>query len=388
MSKFTPESPIDLVAQITRAGPAGLAPEALASQLPQISRSTLNRRLAALVSQGVIRPVGAGRMTRYVADTPLTRADVDAYFSMPWQQRPVAPFREALLSPGPGMPLDKAQRCVRIQALAQTVDKRFLTTFLIDFSWGSSVLEGGTYSALDTEALIQYGQKNSTKPTADAVLVLNHKRAAEYLWTHRALTLPHLHAMHALLTDDHQLPDVAESDHFLPAHQRGKPREFEEVNLGASAYLPPFRPGTGYVGQALEQVIATAAQQHPVQAALYLLTRISYLQAYANGNKRTSRLAANAVLLTQGLLPFSFADVAKADYIRGMAAFYELGNLHVMEQTFIQGYARSVVRGSDIPASQRTRGFDVEATAQALVEYINTGRTPTDPRASAFVAPA
>ena len=42
--------------------------------------------------------------------------------------------------------------------------------------------KGGSYSALDTQALIEYGQKNKDKPTADAVLVLNHKRAAEYLW--------------------------------------------------------------------------------------------------------------------------------------------------------------------------------------------------------------
>lgn len=386
MSKKAITPTADVTALIAAAGPAGLAPDTLAAQLPAISRSTLNRRLVALVSQGVVRPVGTGRARRYVAATPLNRADIDAYFAMPWQQRPVARFDEALLSPEPGMPLDKAQRCAQMQALAQAVDKRFLTTFLIDFSWGSSVLEGGTYSALDTEALIQYGQKNNAKPTADAVLVLNHKRAAEYLWVHRELTVPHLHAMHALLTDDHGLPEVAESDHFLPAHQRGRAREYEEVNLGASAYLPPFRPGTGFVAQALSAVVATAGQLHPVQAALYLLTRIPYLQAYANGNKRTSRLAANAALLAQGLLPFSFADVAKADYIRGMAAFYELGSLHVMEQTFIQGYARSVVRGSNIPTSLRTRGFEVDATAQALVDFVNTGRQPSDKRAQLFVA--
>ena len=171
---------------------------------------------------------------------------------------------------------------------------------------------------------------------------------------------------------------VADSDHFLPEHQRGKPREFEDVNLGASAYIPPFRPGTGYVAKALGQIIATANTLHPVEAALYLMTRIPYLQAFANGNKRASRLAANAPLLSRGLLPFSFADVDKSDYIRGMAAFYELGSMHVIEQTFVQGYARSVVRGSDIPASLRTLGFDVVAVARSLAEFINTGRRPAN----------
>lgn len=377
----------ELAALIASAGPAGLAPEALAQQRPGVSRSTLNRRLAELVKAGVIKALGAGRATRYVSVSPFTRADIDAYFEQPWQQRPLAPFNPELLTAEPGMAAATALRCTQIQALARPIDARFLATFLIDLSWGSSVLEGGTYSALDTEALIQYGQRNPDKPAADAVLVLNHKRAAEYLWSRRELNQANVCAMQALLTDDHQLAEFASSDHFLPEPQRGRPREFEDVNLAASAYIPPFRPGTGFVAQALEQVIATANLLHPVQAALYLMTRIPYLQAFANGNKRTSRLAANAPLLTQGLLPFSFADVDKRDYIRGMAAFYELGSLHVIEQTFVQGYAKSVVRSSNIPASLRTLGFDVDAVAALLVDFINTGRRPADRRAQIFLRP-
>ena len=167
---------------IGEAGPAGLSPAALEKRFPGTSRSTLNRRLAGLVKDGAVKAVGAGRNTRYVSSSPFTRADVDAYFSMPWQQRPAAHFKEDLLAAGPNIDLDKAARCTQIQAIGNPIDKRFLAMFLVDFSWGSSVLEGGTYSALDTQALIQYGQKNNAKPTADAVLVLNHKRGAEYFW--------------------------------------------------------------------------------------------------------------------------------------------------------------------------------------------------------------
>ena len=92
----------------------------------------------------------------------------------------------------------------------------------------------------------------------------------------------------------------------------------------------------------------------------------------------SSRLAANAPLLSGGLLPFSFADVDKASYIRGMAAFYELGSMYLIEQTFIHGYARSVVRGSDMPSSMKTLGFDVNALSQALADFINTGLRPRD----------
>ena len=375
-----------LLASISAAGAVGLAPQQLAGLLPDTSRSTLNRQLAALAASGVITARGTGRNTRYVSSTPFTRPDIDAYFSIPWQQRPSAAFNQALLSAEPHIDAGKALRCTQIQALALPIDKRFLASFLIDLSWGSSVLEGGSYSALDTEALIQYGQRNTSKPTADAILVLNHKQAAEYLWTHRLLTNENVCAMHALLTDDHAMEQVADSDHFLPAHQRGKAREFEEVNLGQSSYLPPFRPGTGFIAKTFEQLLITANTLQPIDTALYLMTRIPYLKAFANGNKRTSRLAANVPLLASGLLPFSFSDVDKSDYIRGMAAFYELGSLHVMEQTFIKGYAKSVVRSSNIPANLRGVGFDVEEVAQALTDFINTGRRPGDKRAQLFLS--
>jgi hypothetical protein len=90
-------------------------------------------------------------------------------------------------------------------------------------------------------------------------------------------------------------------------------------------------------------------------------------------------------LLAGGLLPFSFADVDKADYIRGMAAFNELDSTLVMEQTFIEGYVRSVIRGSDIPIRMRTHGFDSEAVARELADYVRTGRLPTDERARVFI---
>jgi len=370
---------------IAAAGPLGIAPEALAGQLADISRSTLNRRLATLLRSGVIRSQGTGRATRYFSAEPFGRADIDAYFATPAQQRPVARFRPELLAAEPALPFDKAQRCTQIQALAQPIDARFLANFLIDLSWGSSLLEGSSYSALDTAALVQYGQRNAAKPMADALLALNHKHAAEYLWDHRELSVDQVNVMHALLTDDHGLAEVATSDHFLPEPQRGRPREFEDVNLANSAYLPPFRPGTAFVTESLAQIVATARTLHPVQAALYLMTRIPYLQAYANGNKRASRLAANGPLLSHGLLPISFADINKADYIRGMAAFYELGSLHVIEQCFLHGYVRSVVRSSNIPVKLRTRGFDVDGAAEALVEFINTGRSPAEKIAVIFL---
>lgn len=376
----------DLLRAIVAAGPCGTATEALGLRFAGISRSTLNRRLRDLVTEGRIKVIGKGPGIRYVSGAQFPEEDVRRYFETDWQARPAVGFREEYLLPEPGIAPEKAMRLRKLNAISRPLDRKFLSDFLIDLSWASSLLEGGTYSAIDTQALIEYGQRNPDKPVEDALLILNHKNAIEYLWSHRELTVETVCRLHFLLTDRHGLPEAADSEHFLPDGQRGVPREYEEVRLGRSAYGPPFRPGTGYIGRALALVVETAVKLEPVAAALYLMTRLPYLQAFANGNKRTSRLAANLPLLAAGMLPISFVDFMKADYVLGMSAFYELGDIQIIERVFIQGYVRSIVRGSDLPASVRVGGFKVDEVVGDLVKYVQSGRLPGHSAAALFLA--
>ncbi|MDH0863578.1 Fic family protein [Mitsuaria sp. GD03876] len=278
------------------------------------------------------------RSTRAIPRFP----EEERHFSQPAHARPAAPFRDELLDPEPGLEPMRAARCAFIQARARPLDQHFLAEFLVDFTWASSLLEGSSYSAVDTATLLACGERNPSKPMDEAVLALNHRRAAEHLWAHPDLTPGNVCRMHALLTDDHGLAEICDSDHFLPVEQRGKPREFQDIRLHQSAYLPPFRPGTGHATSLLERVLAVARTLHPVQAAFYLLTRVAYIQSFANGNKRTARIAANLPLLQSGLLPLSYVDVDKADYLRGMVAFYELGSTRTIEHVFLRTYATSI----------------------------------------------
>jgi len=61
-----------------------------------------------------------------------------------------------------------------------------------------------------------------------------------------------------------------------------------------------------------------------------------------------------------------------------MAAFYELGSLHVIEQVFIEGYVRSIIRSSDMPAQLRQASAE-KLLAEQMVEFVNSGkRSPND----------
>ncbi len=305
----------------------------------KISRTTLNRRLKGEVARGTIVVSGKGPATRDLSADPLSALRL--YFEKPHTERVVASYREAQLETESGLTADTVNQLGALPGFVPGT--RELTRFLIDFSCASSLLEGGTYSLLDTQALIEYGEKAAGKPLEDAFLVLNHKEAFEFLYDNPRLNA--IFRVHELLTNDHDLPELAESRHFLAKPFRGVAREYNDVDITLSAYLPPFRPGTGYVGKMLDRILGNAEKAgNPIQSAFYLLTRLPYLQPFQDGNKRTSRAICNVPLLRAGLPPISFVDFGKQDYIVSLLAFYELGDVRLAERCFAQAYNKSVTR--------------------------------------------
>lgn len=92
---------------------------------------------------------------------------------------------------------------------AGTFARQILDRLLIDLSWASSRLEGNTYTRLDTQNLIAFGQLAEGKDQREAQMILNHKGAIEMLVEDAEMvgfnryTIQNLHA---LLADD-LLPD-------------------------------------------------------------------------------------------------------------------------------------------------------------------------------------
>lgn len=110
-------------------------------------------------------------------------------------------------------------------------------------------------------------------------------------------------------------------------------------------YLPPFRPGAGYIGRMLEVILTNAKNiSNPIQSAFYIMARIPYLQPFTDDSKRTSRVMCNVPLLNAGLPPISFADFSKRDYIVSMLAFYELGDVNMASKCFCEAYVKSCKR--------------------------------------------
>lgn len=225
-------------------------------------------------------------------------------------------------------------------APAGTFAKDILDRLLIDLSWSSSRLEGNTYSRLDTQRLIEEGLAAPGKDALQAQMILNHKRAIEYLvhgisqpgsageegvGVNRATVI----ALHALL-----------SDGLLANPMDGGALRTRMVGIGGSVYLPLAMPQR--IAELFEIVISMASEiSDPFEQCFFLMVHLPYLQPFLDVNKRTSRLAANIPLMERNLCPLSFIDVPVQAYTEGLLGVYELQRPQLLVDVFLWAYERS-----------------------------------------------
>lgn len=159
----------------------------------------------------------------------LSLEQIADYLALPDSRRPFASYREELLEPEPAFDREEVERLIQIVAMDEPRYSRFgLSKLLIDLSWASSHLEGNTYSQLDTQALIEYGQANKDKPAEDAVMILNHKKAIEYMLSKPLLAKEQILIIHRLLADNSMAPG---SRHFLGPDRCGLVRSYRAAGL-------------------------------------------------------------------------------------------------------------------------------------------------------------
>lgn len=195
----------------------------------------------------------------------------------------------------------------------------------IEFAWKSSRIEGNTYSLLETEALIKNHLEAKGKPHDDATMILNQKKVFDLtmndaftdLFSVRTLT-----DMHKLLVTDLNIPyDL----------------RIALVGITGTNYIPlQFQ---SQIREALELLFVLAKNTNdPFHSALLVLAGIAYIQPFADGNKRTSRHLANALLHKSGLPPVAWRIVDEIEYKKCMIAFYELGNIRPLALLWLENY--------------------------------------------------
>ena len=217
-----------------------------------------------------------------------------------------------------------------IAPLSESQYKKELEILAIDLSWKSGEIEGNTYTLLETEVLIKYQELAKGKKQEDAIMLLNHKAALDFIISEpdylNPMTISRIEDIHALLIEN-----------------LGVDKNIRLRGVGVS--------GTDYKPLSIQQQIVEAMQQmcdlvnardNVFEKALLLLVLISYIQPFDDGNKRTARIVSNAILLENGSCPLSFRSVTASDYKKAMLLFYEQNNLTEFKKVFMSQYEYAV----------------------------------------------
>jgi Fic family protein len=65
--------------------------------------------------------------------------------------------------------------------LSEVIIQKEMERLIIELSWKSSQIEGNTYSLLETESLIKEHKEARGHKREEALMILNHKNALDYI---------------------------------------------------------------------------------------------------------------------------------------------------------------------------------------------------------------
>lgn len=307
---------------------------------------TIKRILAKLVDKNILTIQGRGRATKYVISKTynLTRQiDQESYFDKDVDDRLIIEHFDFELINNilPKIELFDKNEFVQlnilhnkfidnISTLSDTLYKKDLERLGIDLSWKSSQIEGNTYSLLETEQLLKERIEAKGKRKEESMMLLNHKKALEYILDSPnyflKLDVKKIIEVHSLLVDD------------LDVEKDIRKRI---IGITGTNYKP--LDNDHQIKEAIEvSCNLVNSKENIFEKAFIILILLSYIQAFADGNKRTARIMSNAVLISNNYCPISFRSVNSIDYKKAMLLFYEQNNISAIKKIFIDQYEFAV----------------------------------------------
>lgn len=301
---------------------------------------TVKRALSGMAVHGLLAVQGTGPSTAYeISPAGRLMADVSAkaycvvepdkryglatYNFGLWEAVPSDIFSDIERKKMDDATMEYRKRTANI---SPAIQKKELERLVIELSWKSSRIEGNTYTLLDTEKLILENKEALGHSKEEAAMILNHKNAFAFIREHKedfkVFSRRNMETVHALLVKDLS----------IGIGLRKKP-----VGVLGSKYRPLDNPYQ--IIEAVEALAcAVSKMETPYAKALVALFGISYIQPFEDGNKRTARLMANALLMAYGYPPLSYRSVDEVDYREAMLVFYECNALTPIKRIFIEQY--------------------------------------------------
>jgi Fic family protein len=311
-----------------------------------ISYATVKRILARLVDENLVTKKGQGKSTRYwISPTyeVICHVDIEEYFKKEIDERDIKEsftfrlipetLREcSVFTVNELGQLDLLQQKFKknISQLSEIEYNKELERLAIDLSWKSSQIEGNTYSLLETERLLKEKETASGKTKEEAIMLLNHKEAIDFIVANPGYLVP--------LTVS-KIEDI----HSILIRELGIDKNIRRGRVGISG--TNYRPldNAFQISEALSNMCELVnSKENVFEKALFLLVLISYIQPFLDGNKRTARIVSNAVLMDHKHCPVSFRTVDSVEYKKAMLLFYEQNNISGMKEIFIDQFKFAV----------------------------------------------
>lgn len=305
-----------------------------------LSLVTVKRTLSAMVNTGRLDIEGSGPSTVYKVSAPgrlFADVDANAYGAIePDKRYGLERYNFDLLDAVPEHLFSQSERHQLNEAtahyrqrtidLAPGIQKKEWERLVVELSWKSSKIEGNTYTLLDTEKLLLRGVEATGHSKEEAHMILNHKEAFAFAHAHadqfKTMTRANLEQLHSIIVKNLHI---------------SKGLRKKAVGVLGSRYRP--LDNVHQIAEAVDGLCATIARMRtPYDKALVALAGISYIQPFEDGNKRTSRLMANALLLSHGYAPLSYRSLEEKDYRDAILVFYELNSLVPLKNIFISQY--------------------------------------------------
>lgn len=311
-----------------------------------LGERTLKRIIAECVEKGLIEISGKGPATRYKL-TPQAHVTMplhlDTYFDKDIDERQeqrsfnfelireILPKVQLFTQEELDTLYDAQKRFTDHLAEMTAVEyRKEMERLGIDLSWKSSQIEGNTYSLLETERLLKEKQTANGKTKEEAVMLLNHKDALDFILDVpdylTQLSLPRIEEIHALLVKE-----------------LGVERSIRHRRVGITGTNYQPLDNEFQIREALEDTCQLINSKTDVfEKALLALLLLSYIQAFTDGNKRTARIISNGILIANNYCPISFRSVDSIDYKKAMLMFYEQNNIASFKQIFIDQFLFAV----------------------------------------------
>lgn len=334
------------ILEMIQLSPGQSSDEIYAALNKTVAKSTVKRYLKDLIEDESLRKEGASLATKYFINefyefiVPISpkkyfKTEIDNRLikdEFNWKAiREIIPGHN-LINENERTDLKELDLKFKAQVLSMSdvIYKKEFERLAIDLSWKSSQIEGNTYSLLETELLIKDKIEAKGKNREEAIMLLNHKEALDYIFNNQDIAIPitirDIEDVHSILIKD---LDVGRN-----LRSRG-------VGITGTNYSP--LDNEHQIREALQLMCDIINdKENAFEKAFLALLLISYIQPFEDGNKRTARLVSNAILYNHDICPLSYRTINPIDYKEALLIFYEQNNIYNFKKIFIDQYKFAV----------------------------------------------